>query len=516
MRWEGQARLVRNCYKKFLERGIDLGPLGLERREGEEGGYFCTPKGMRVIGWAGVDGIHYGFIRGYGETVFAVSPMNLPGEYLHPIARSFSDFLGLLLACQAVDPLEQMWQWDRETFDAFLRDNPPDERQKQVLERLKEEMGVTAIEDPFDYVRTLQTSLDLSRIRFQEEYEEWAPCERTEGTELPEWKVYLEGGFLRHRGRDRAGREVVLGKKFDWMGAAWQIPSIYLCAKGLVIDLIKRVPAAEAEAFLAKWHLDQDSREEEYGEEDRMRLGAENPFDSHLCPDIWVNGLKSDEMHGWQVCWIPQMPKEQQPEGNAAILHYQLDPRDGWVIDRRSVRWRTKRRPSLRSLSVQMAREALAWPGPHFYVSHPGEEIPFVHPVTGTEHILTAIGEEPRGYPVEKLPMPGMEIPPHYRTLTYCLTPEPPEGTVSVVDCDASDPPRLVSSDPMEPEMRGAAAIGIIGGADGPTAILISEPSARQSHLACSALHFVPPTAVEWRFVFYDRSGETKTIELIE
>lgn len=42
-------------YLKFLKYGIDLAPLGLEQRTGDET-YFCTPKGAKVIGWAGVDG----------------------------------------------------------------------------------------------------------------------------------------------------------------------------------------------------------------------------------------------------------------------------------------------------------------------------------------------------------------------------------------------------------------------------------------------------------------------------
>jgi len=75
-------------YQKFVKSDIDLSALGFERRETNIP-YFCTPKGARIIGWAGVDGIHYCFVRGFGETVFAVSPMN-GGDYVHPIARSFA------------------------------------------------------------------------------------------------------------------------------------------------------------------------------------------------------------------------------------------------------------------------------------------------------------------------------------------------------------------------------------------------------------------------------------------
>lgn len=48
-------------FQKFLRSGLDLAPLGVERRE-ENLPYFCTPKGAAIFGWAGVDGIHYCFI----------------------------------------------------------------------------------------------------------------------------------------------------------------------------------------------------------------------------------------------------------------------------------------------------------------------------------------------------------------------------------------------------------------------------------------------------------------------
>ena len=96
-------------YAQFLKSGIDLSPLGALPANRDDA-YDCTPKGARIFARAGVDGIHFCFVRGFGETVFAVSPMNAPGEQVHPIARSFSDLLRLLLACGSADALEQAWQ----------------------------------------------------------------------------------------------------------------------------------------------------------------------------------------------------------------------------------------------------------------------------------------------------------------------------------------------------------------------------------------------------------------------
>lgn len=93
-------------FQKFLRSGLDLAPLGVERRE-ENLPYFCTPKGAAIFGWAGVDGIHYCFIRGFGGMVFAVSPMNAAPDCVHPLARDFADF------CGCCSPAATRRRWSR-------------------------------------------------------------------------------------------------------------------------------------------------------------------------------------------------------------------------------------------------------------------------------------------------------------------------------------------------------------------------------------------------------------------
>ena len=78
-------------FEKFLRSGIDLSLIGIERRE-DNASYFCTPKGASIFGWAGVDGIHYCFVRGFGGMVFALTPptieiMGFPGGAARFIAK---------------------------------------------------------------------------------------------------------------------------------------------------------------------------------------------------------------------------------------------------------------------------------------------------------------------------------------------------------------------------------------------------------------------------------------------
>ena len=56
----------------------------------------------------------------------------------------------------------------------------------------------------------------------------------------------------------------------------------------------------------------------------------------------------------------------------------------------------------------------------------------------------------------------------------------------------------------------------IIGGADGPTAIVCGGSSKEKLHAACSALHFEPVEGdIEWRIVFNIKNSNERSLELI-
>ena len=123
------------AYERFQALELDRSWLGLERGD-TRGDYFCTPLGAQVIGWAGVDGIHFCFVEGFGEMVFAVSPANLPGDYVQPLAGSFADFIRLVLACGGIDAAEQAHGWSRVQFDEYLAQYPPDGERRAALDAL--------------------------------------------------------------------------------------------------------------------------------------------------------------------------------------------------------------------------------------------------------------------------------------------------------------------------------------------------------------------------------------------
>ncbi|KJR46318.1 hypothetical protein UF75_3291 [Desulfosporosinus sp. I2] len=153
--------------------------------------------------------------------------------------------------------------------------------------------------------------------------------------------------------------------------------------------------------------------------------------------------------------------------------------------------------------------------GPHFHVPAPGERIEFTHPTTGAQHTLTVQEYEQHEMSHEHFDSQNQEFPTHYIVMSYTLSPDLPEGAFTVTDCIRSDQPRQKRTNPNEPQAFNSICIGIIGGADGPTAIIFGGSGQGKLHVACSALHFEPVDDVEWRMVFHEKRREDVTVELM-
>lgn len=107
-----------------------------------------------------MDGIHYCFVRGQGEVVFAVNPSNVVGQNVYPVAATFEELLKLLLACGSMAAIEQAHMWDEEQFEEFVAENPPTPAQCAVFDVLRDKLGITPAEEPFAYLRHLQDRYD--------------------------------------------------------------------------------------------------------------------------------------------------------------------------------------------------------------------------------------------------------------------------------------------------------------------------------------------------------------------
>ena len=110
-----------------------------------------------------------------------------------------------------------------------------------------------------------------------------------------------------------------------------------------------------------------------------------------------------------------------------------------------------------------------------------------------------------------------MEYPSHYRLLTYTLEPELPAQSIRLYDCAPADEPRFRQVTPAGAvQINGeAACIGIIGGADGPTAVFISHQEPQNAHAACSSPHFAPAPTVQWQLRIYEKTLPDLKIQLL-
>lgn len=463
-------------FQKFLRAGVDLSPLGFELRA-DAAPYFCTPKGARILGWAGVDGIHYCTVRGSGSRIFAVSPMNAAPECVHPIAESFEDFLRLLLACGDAAVLEQSWQWDEAQFSTFLNENPPTDEQKAALSELSRRMRLTPMPEPWRYLRALQAS--------------FPPAEKP-SPRLAQREAFDCDLLLSPRSRGRFHTELALEKTFAWVGRHWLVPAAYVCGKGLAIDFCMRAEADELRAFMQKWKLSPENDDcEAFSPEDQLLLDAENPLALSFTPTLTVNGKTLHVSESASASFHPCFPDRETPLA-PLMRRYHLSDAFGWVVTCAWFPWNGRRPAAIRSIELSLRRTPAPLPGPRFTVRAPGDAFRFTHPYTGMEHTLTALSLETRTLPETAF---GRSFPTHFTLLRFALDPEPAEP-VLISDTRESDRP--VRPETVEGP-SSARAVGVIGGADGPTALFVSGGA----HTACSALRFSPDSRdIEWRVTF--------------
>ena len=178
---------MNDIFEKYKELNIDGSWIGLEARGNVP--WFCTPIGAETFGWD--NGIHFCFIDGFGETVFAVDAECCCEHLVFPIARNFCDFLRLILAAGNTCPIEQIMWWDKKMFEDSLNDpdNAEWNSKPEVQKALKAiaELGITPMEEPFEYVKDIQKDFPYDKLQYTNEYYDTLGLERPDGTERDEW-----------------------------------------------------------------------------------------------------------------------------------------------------------------------------------------------------------------------------------------------------------------------------------------------------------------------------------------
>ncbi len=169
---------MKNTFEIFKSLPINRALLSLEDGDCSDNSYFCYPVNAKPIGFEG--SILYCFLPEYGEVVFAANPESCADKYVYPLAENFSDFMRLVLACGTANPVEQIVWMNKDKFQQHLQEEQRimTQEQKAALSVLAEKLELAPMENPFEYVKALQSVFDDSKIQFSDEYYDVLGIER--------------------------------------------------------------------------------------------------------------------------------------------------------------------------------------------------------------------------------------------------------------------------------------------------------------------------------------------------
>ena len=154
---------METLFDQYKELNINGSLICLEQVE-DIYSYFCYPTNAKAIGFEG--SIMYCFIEPYGEMVFACNPDTCADVFVYPLARTFEDFMRLILACGSTNPIEQIIWMDKDKFEKHLKEEEAirTEEQKATLSYLETELEISPIDNPYDYVKELQSRFTDSNL----------------------------------------------------------------------------------------------------------------------------------------------------------------------------------------------------------------------------------------------------------------------------------------------------------------------------------------------------------------
>lgn len=346
-----------------------------------------------------------------------------------------------------------------------------------------------------------------------------------------EWKVRYND--FSGSCRSCAGEEASLNHKFTWNGDAWVALSVYICGKGLVLDLGKCVEPDVMRAFVDKWKAYED-RDDLPGTLENQML-EKNPVSVDLMPELSLNGKQLEWSGSSGMTYIPvsvmsgvpagsvPVPAtdcseyESQPEicgdeeAYAWVMHYNLDALKVWSFHRIYFAWDTVRKPKISSMQLRLKTEPRRVYGKTFGPLKPGERAELVNPKTMEQYKLTVLDLKPVEVPKFPVTMRGMKYPRCCMQMNYKLEPELAQNRFSLHDCAEGDQPVMKGD-----KVAVSTSVSVIGGADGPTSIFLAGKLDRkeEGHIACSALHFEPVEDVVWQPVFLVDEENTVVVDL--
>lgn len=331
------------------------------------------------------------------------------------------------------------------------------------------------------------------------------------------WNVSFNDGFFENYSKKRGGKEEKIDLIFKWGEHKVHIPSIYICSKGLVADILIEVDKEKIWSYINKFNLIKDEFAENLSKDQRDELERENPLNHRYNTAIKVNKKLIRQFRGCGCSWIPELPEDKHPSKEAKeTLEYYDKPLDkAWSIHRFNYEWVTVRKPKITSLEITLSQNKQNFPSEHFKNPQIGDKFEITNPINGQKHQLNVVSLEKRTLDNLYNVVSGLEIPNNFTVMHYTVKPDIGIGNFNVEDIIEADIPRKINNHKENSDFNStkATSIGIIGGIDGP--VTISYASIPPYRTATSSMHFDTEYDIEWRAVFREKQLEDITITIV-
>lgn len=317
-------------------------------------------------------------------------------------------------------------------------------------------------------------------------------------------EVYHGGNFWGYEEGLKPLKEHSLDREFVWEGLHGKIVALYTGEDGAVLDLCIRANVADIEKYLQKWTCAE--REEIETQEEFEEMERDNPLWTDFSAELFLNGCALSRGSMSSLAWHPLPVEREYIEQKAEELmeEYGCSKEYGWTFFRFNYEWESEPAADLHEIRVILRAEEHTVTAAHLITegSAEGVQVSFCCPGTDERFTLTVESCMPAELTEEELSglREDMELPGHYRVLSYTIAPIPAEGRISVWDCGESDQPRPLGDQSVRQ--------------DGPSAVFIAssssvsliynekkEKGAAGRQTSCSSLHFEPRDKVKWRVV---------------
>lgn len=332
-----------------------------------------------------------------------------------------------------------------------------------------------------------------------------------------EWNISFDGGFFENHSKKRGGKEIKINKSIPWGEETVHIPAVYVCSKGLIVDILIETDCKKVWDYINKYNLLNDEYAEKLTAEQREELENESPLLFDMKANLTLNGKKLKREGGSGCSWIPNMQEEVQPRDEAVEIleHYGMDMTKAWSIRRLKYGWVTVTKPKLGKLMLDIKQGEIPLTAGYFENPNVGDEVKLTNPADGTEYIITVKDIEQQSLKGLNFPKNEYDYPTEITEMTYSVSPEISADKFRIFDCIEADKPKLSKKKDTEPAENGAVSVGIIGGNDGPIAVLTTSKKPEGLKTAISSMHFHKVYPTKWRMVFYTKTREDISLKLI-